>query len=237
MLNVPRLFCVRSLLFCLLLTTLGTTAIAQTVSQNPALDRQLSRIDLGVTAVAVLNKDSNGTALVPGNPGSGSSGGAVPTLVNLSPGNTAGAVVTLRYVISPLIGFEGNYGYARYTDTFTPFGSNSSAGVQQNASEYTLGYVAHTRKQYFGLTPFASAGLGTIVFRPTPGGGLALPEQARAGYYFSVGAETMVLSPHFGIRAQYRQVFFKAPDFETNYLTIQQHTSSAEPGFGFFLRF
>jgi hypothetical protein len=76
-----------------------------------------------------------------------------------------------------------------------------------------------------------------MVFRPTPGGGLALPEQARAAYYFSIGAETTVLSPHFGIRAQYRQVFFKAPDFLTNYLTIQQHTTTYEPGFGFFLRF
>ncbi|MGH9595944.1 MAG: hypothetical protein ACRD3K_04010, partial [Edaphobacter sp.] len=158
MLNVSRLFCVRSTLFCLLLTTAGITAEAQTTSQNPALDRQLSRIDFGVTAVAVLNKDSNGHATV---------GGVPNTPVNLRPGNTAGAVVTLRYIVSPLIGFEGNYGYARYVNTFTPFGvqqgGQPNAGVQQNTSEYTLGYVAHTRKQYFGVTPFASVGLGTMV--------------------------------------------------------------------------
>jgi hypothetical protein len=227
MLNVSRLLCVRSVLFCLLLIAAGSTAKAQ-ISQNPALDRQLSRIDLGVTAAGVFNQSSSGFATVNGHPN---------TLVNLSPGNTGGAVVTLRYVVSPLIGFEGNYGYARYTDTFSPFGSQPNGGVQQNASEYSFGYVAHTRKQYFGVTPFASAGAGTMVFRPTPGGGLALPEQARAAYYFSIGAETTVLSPHFGIRAQYRQVFFKAPDFLTNYLTIQQRTTTYEPGFGFFLRF
>jgi hypothetical protein len=229
MLNVPRLSCVRSVLFCLLLTTAGSIAKAQATSQNPGLDRQLSRIDLGVNGVGVFNKASNGFATVNGVPN---------TPVSLSPGNTAGALVTLRYIVSPFVGFEGNYGYARYTDTFTPFGTaNSSAGVQQNASEYSFGYVAHARKQYFGVTPFASAGLGTIVFRPTPGGGEALPEQARAAYYFSVGAETTVLSPHFGIRAQYRQVFFKAPDFLTNYLTIEQRTTTYEPGVGFFLRF
>jgi hypothetical protein len=229
MLNVPRPSRVRSVLFCLLLTAAGSTAKAQTTSQNPALDRQLSRIDLGITGVGVFNKASSGVATVNGAPN---------TPVALSPGNTAGAVVTLRYIVSPFVGFEGNYGYARYTDTFTPFGvPGSSAGVQQNASEYTFGYVAHTRKQYFGVNPFASAGLGTMVFRPTPGGGEALPEQARAVYYFSVGAETTVLSPHFGIRAQYRQVFFKAPDFLTNYLTIQQRTTTYEPGIGFFLRF
>lgn len=228
MLNVSRLSCVRSVLFCLLLTAAGSTAKAQTTSSNPALDRQLSRIDLGVTGVGVFNRSSNGVATVNGRPN---------TAVNLSPGNTAGAVVTIRYIVSPFLGFEGNYGYARYTDTFTPFGAQANAGVQQNASEYSLGYVAHTRKQYFGVNPFASAGMGSIVFRPTPGGGETLPEQARAAYYFSVGAETTVLSPHFGIRAQYRQVFFKAPDFETNYLTIQKQTTTFEPGIGFFLRF
>jgi hypothetical protein len=236
MLNVPRSSCVWSSFLFLLVAAAGATANAQD-SQGPALDRQLSRVDLGVVAVGVFNRDSNGTALVPTNPGSGQTGGTIPTVVNLSPGNTAGAIVTLRYTVAPFVGFEGNYGYARYTDTFTPFGTQPTAGVQQNASEYTLGYVVHARKQYFGVTPFASVGLGSIVFRPTPGGGLALPEQARAAYYYSLGAETTVLSPHFGIRAQFRQLFFKAPDFETNYLTIQQHTSTFEPGFGFFLRF
>jgi hypothetical protein len=228
MLNVSRQSCVRSVFFCLLLTAAGSTAKAQTASTNPALDKQLSRIDFGVLGVGVINKSSNGFATVNGRPN---------TAVNLNPSNTAGAVLSLRYTAKPLFGLEFNYGYARYNDLFTPFGSQPSGGVQQNASEYTFGYVVHSKKQYFGWTPFASGGAGTTVFRPTPGGGLALPEQARATYYFSVGAETTVLSPHFGIRAQYRQVFFKAPDFLTNYLTIQQHTTSYEPGFGFFLRF
>ena len=227
MLNVSRLLCAQSLFFCLLLTAAGSTAEAQT-SQNTALDRQLSRIDLGIVGLGVLNKNSNGVATV---------NGKANTPVNLNPSNTAGVLVNLRYTASPWVGFEFNYSYARYTDLFTPFGSQPNGGVQQNASEYTFGYVIHSKKQYFGLTPFASGGAGTTVFRPTPGGGLGLPEQARATYFGSVGVETTVLSPHFGLRAQYRQLFFKAPDFETNYLRIEQHTSSYEPGVGFFFRF
>jgi hypothetical protein len=228
MLNVPRPSCVRTLLLCLLATLAAPTVKAQDSqeSQHPGLDKQLSRIDLAVSGVGNFNKDSNGTAIVQ----------TVPTTVNLSPGNTVGALVTLRYTKSPFIGAEFNYSYARYTDTFTPFGIQPFAGVQQNAGEYTFGYVAHVRP-FFGVVPFASAGLGTIVFRPTPGGGEGLTNQARAAYYYSVGVEQTVLSPHFGIRAQLRQVFFKAPDFETNYLTIQQRTSTFEPGVGFFLRF
>jgi hypothetical protein len=231
MLNVPRPSCVRSVLLCLLLTAVGSTAKAQATSPETPLDRQLARTDLAIVGIGVFNQASNGVANV------STATSQQPTPVNLSPGNTAGALVTLRYIVSPFVGLEANYSYARYTDTFTPFGSQANGGVQQNASEYSLGYVIHSRKQYFGLTPFASGGAGTTVFRPTPGGGLALPEQARATYYGSVGVETTVLSPHFGIRAEYRQVFFKAPDFETNYLTIQQHTTTFEPGFGFFLRF
>jgi hypothetical protein len=228
MLNVPRPSCVRTLLLCLLATLAAPTIKAQDSqeSQHPGLDKQLSRVDFAVSGVGNFNKDSSGTAIVE----------TVPTTVNLSTGNTVGALLTLRYVKSPFIGAEFNYGYARYTDTFTPFGTQPFAGVQQNASEYTFGYVAHARP-FFGVVPFASAGLGTIVFRPTPGGGEGLTNQARAAYYYSVGVEQTVLSPHFGIRAQVRQVFFKAPDFETNYLTIQQRTSTFEPGIGFFLRF
>ena len=227
MLNVPRLLCAQSLFFCLLLTAAGSTAEAQT-SQNTALDRQLSRIEVGIVGLGVLNKNSNGVATV---------NGKANTPVNLNPSNTAGILINLRYTASPWVGFEFNYSYARYTDLFTPFGSQPNGGVQQNANEYTFGYVIHSKKQYFGLTPFASGGAGTTVFRPTPGGGLGLPEQARATYFASVGVETTVLSPHFGVRAQYRQVFFKAPDFETNYLRIEQHTTTYEPGLGFFLRF
>src|SRR5260370_23787993 len=66
MLNASRLLCAQSVFFCLLLTAAGSTAEAQTTSTNPALDRQLSRIDIGVLGVGVFNKSSNGFATVNG---------------------------------------------------------------------------------------------------------------------------------------------------------------------------
>src|SRR5580698_3923495 len=162
MLNVSRLSCVRTLLLCLV-ATMAVPNIKAQESQHPGLDRQLDRVDLAVSGVGIFNRDSNGTAIV----------NAVPTSVNLSPGNTLGVLATLRYIKSPLLGLELNYGYARYTDTFTPFGSQPFAGVQQNATEYTAGYIAHVRP-VFGVKPFASVGLGSIAFRPTTGGGEGL---------------------------------------------------------------
>jgi hypothetical protein len=55
-------------------------------------------------------------------------------------------------------------------------------------------------------------------------------------YYYAVGVEKD-LTEHFGVRAQLRQTFFKAPDFGQNYLTIQQQTWTWEPGFGFTAHF
>lgn len=231
MLNVSRLSCTRSVLFCLLATLAGPIAKAQ----SPALSKQLDRIDFSVNGIGQFNGSGSG---VPKSGPTDANGN--PLTVNLSTGNTLGALITVRYTKSPYLGFEGNYTYARYTETFSPFGSPTSggattAGVQTNASEYTLGYVAHTPK-LFSLQPFVSGGLGSIAFRPTTYGGQSLREQARAAYYYSLGVDD-ALSPHFGFRAQFRQVFFLAPDFGQNYLTILHHTSTFEPGVGFYLRF
>jgi outer membrane protein W len=225
-LNVSRPSCVRSVLFCLLVTMAGTTAKAQATQPSSGLDRQLQRLDIGVAASAIINTDSNGTVVI----------NTVPTAVNLHPGNTVGPLVTIRYTVSPYVGFEFNYAYARYTQTFTPFGAAPVGGVQQNASEYSFGYVVHPKRQFHGVNPFIGGGAGTTAFRPTPGGGEGLGPQARATYYYNVGGDYM-LNKHFGARAEFRETFFKAPDFETNYLTIDKHTTEFQPGFGFFYRF
>lgn len=225
MLNVSRPSCVWSLLLCLLAALAGSAAQGQTESTIPTpLQHQLDRVDLAVSGVGIFNRPSSGPIIRNNQPNG-------PTSLSISPGNTLGALVTLRYVVKPLVGFEFNYNYSRYTQTFSTIG-----GVQNNAKEYTFGYVAHT-PQLFGVNPFVSVGAGTTTFRPTPTGGQGYLEQARATYYYSVGAETTFGSPHFGLRAQFREAFFLAPDYGTNYLTIKQHTTTFEPGIGFFLRF
>jgi hypothetical protein len=219
MLNVSRPSFVWSILIGLSTCIAGSTARAQATPVT-ALSRNLSRVDLAVSGMGQLT-------------GSGSGTNYLNQPLTVTPSTTLGALVTLRYIKSPLFGLEGNYGYARYTENFSAY---VIGGAQTKASEYSFGYVAHT-PTFFGIQPFVSAGLGTIAFRPTPGGGQGLPSQARMAYYYAAGVENTVLSKHFGIRAQVRQVFFKAPDFGQNYLTINQHTSTFEPGIGIFLRF
>jgi hypothetical protein len=225
MLNVSRPLCVCAIMLGLVVALAGPSAHAQTESTIPTpLQRQLDRLDLGVSGIGIFNRPSSGPTVRNNQPNG-------PTSLSISPGNTLGALVTVRYIAKPLVGFEFNYSYSRYTQTFSTIG-----GVQNNAKEYSFGYVAHT-PQLFGVNPFVSVGAGTTTFRPTPNGGLGYLEQARATYYYSVGAETTFGSPHFGLRAQFREAFFLAPDYGVNYLTIKQHTTTFEPGIGFFLRF
>ncbi|MCU1320588.1 MAG: hypothetical protein JWM43_237 [Acidobacteriaceae bacterium] len=219
MLNVSRPWSIAIALLCL---SLSYSAARGQALPETALQHQLSRVDLGVTAVGQITGDVAGTEQ------------RSQTPITLKASTTVGFLATLRYVKSPLVGFEANYMQARYTENF----SNIAGGVQTKASEYSLGYVVHTPSSYFGFKPFAAVGAGTTAFRPTAGGGQGLSAQARMTYYYNVGLDDDALfSKHFGVRVHLRQAFYKAPDFGQNYLTIQKRTSTLEPGIGFYLRF
>lgn len=203
-----------TLLLCL---TGSSYALGQVVSP---LERQLNRVELGLSGIGEFTGNSSGTNYL-------------KEPITQKPSTTLGALINIRYTKSPLAGLEFNYGYARFTQNYS---MHVIGGAQTNATEYTVGYLVHG-PDLLGLHTFASGGAGTIAFRPTPGGGQGLPAQGRLAFYYNVGAEQEVISPHFGLRVQVRQLFYKAPDFGQNYLTINQRTSTFEPGVGFYLHF
>ena len=224
---------IRKASFVLAIALLGTflSAGAQEPQQTK-LDKQLSRIDFSISGAGLFNHSVSG----PIDPkGIAPNAGSILTDDN---SNTVGALIGLRYVYKPLVGLEFNYGYARYTENYccTADTTQVNLGVQTQANEFTFGYLATPAHPIFGLQPFASVGAGATEFKPTAHGGEGLPKQARATYYYSVGLQGD-LSEHFGARVSFRQLFFLAPDFGQNYLTILQHTSTYEPTIGLFARF
>lgn len=222
MMNVSRRSsaCSVAILALALLTAAPAASAQDTTAQTP-FDRFMSRVDLGVSGAGVFSTNTTAPNYL-GQP------------VNLVPSNTFGPLIQINYTKSPLVGGQLNYGFPRYTDNFTY--PNVVLGVQSQHAEVTLGYVAHIGN-FYGLTPFVAAGGGAIDFRPTKGGGQGLGSQLRGAYYYAVGAETLVYGNHFGLRAQFRQVFYAAPDYEQNYLASGTRQSTSEPTFGFFLRF
>lgn len=201
------------------------------------LQRQLKRLDLGVSAAVVFTGSGSGQSYANSNPKP-----VQAQTLRFDNTTPAGVVVQLRYTKSPLVGGEFNYTSARITTRFSPTSVSGTdvapGGAQANAQELTVGYVAHGPELLgFGLKPFASGGAGTTIFNPTVNGSFGLVEQARLTYYYSAGVEAPVLGRYLGLRAQIRQTFFLLPDYQANYLQIKQRTNSFEPAIGLYLHF
>ena len=248
MLNESRRVLRLVLPLCFAASLLVRTAQGQAQVETP-LDRQLHRLDLGVSVVEVITGNTSGQSFATSKPTP-----AEAQTLSTDSTNGTGGLVQLRYTKSPLLGAEFNYSFARYTTNFNPNPSANGAvcsvntappcvvvpgGIQANANEITLGYVAHgPTLTDFGLKPFGAAGAGSTVFTPTlNGGGQGFFKQARMTYYYALGVEAPLLTSHFGLRAQFRQSFYLLPDFSANFLTIKQRTSSLEPSFGFYLHY
>jgi len=224
------------ILAAFLFASLVAGAHAQTEAPPPtALQKQLDKLDLSIAGVGIFNNTVSGT-VVPVAPNEG-------LAMTQSGSNTLGALVSIHYPAKPYFGLEFNYSYARYTEnysgpaiaSFLPNGITDFQ-VQTKVSEYTFGYLITPPYTIFGLQPFASAGAGPMAFNPTPGGGQSLPEKARMTYYYSLGMQKDV-SPHFGLRVGFRELFFLDPDFGQNYLTILKHATTLEPMAGFYIRY
>ena len=201
---------------------LCASAAAQT--ETTPFSRAMAKLDLGVSGIGVLTPSNSGNNLF------NQSVSSVPT-------NTLGALIELRYTKSPLIGFEFNYSYARYNDTFNvgaqpPYQFAS----QSKVDEYSMGYVAHG-PELAGFKTFGGVGVGAIEFKPTTGGGQGLPPEVRTGFYYTVGVDKPLFSDGFGVRAFFRQTFYGAVDFNENYLATGARSITTEPGVGFYVRF
>jgi len=207
-------------------------ASAQATPQT-ATHKQLDRIDFAISGAGEITNTVSGVELRDMN--------TTHSTLTIKPSSTVGELVTLRYTAKPYVGFEFNFGNARYTQnyTFTPSPSSNllTGGAQAGARELTFGYVAHPPYRPFGIQPFVGLGGGTIRFKPTTYGGQGLPQQYRAAYYYTIGVENNFPGSHFGVRVGFRQLIYLAPDFLQNYLTITRRVQTSEPNFGFFVRF
>ena len=222
----------------LLLLPIVTPALSRAQDAQPTVSRTgrfFSHFDLGVSGVAFLTKDVNGTVT--------GAGAGTPYPVTQSASSAAGVLATIRVQKSAWKGGEFNYGYGRTTQSYTCCNTNATTGAsagpfasQAKVNEYTVGYLARPDRTILGFKPYVSGGLGVMAFGPTAYGGQSLQPQARMTYYYSVGGEEM-LTQSFGVRFGLRQLFYKAPDFDQNYLRIKKTTFTVEPQIGIFYHF
>jgi outer membrane immunogenic protein len=130
-----------------------------------------------------------------------------------------GLLLSYRYMLTPKSALELNYSFAqdsqKYATSFEPY-----ARIHSRQQEITGAYVYSLNfKRY---SPFAEAGVGTLLFTPVldEGTNLLSTKSTKGIAGLFGGGLAYELSPSFDIRAEYRGFLVKAPSFgETNFST------------------
>jgi opacity protein-like surface antigen len=137
---------------------------------------------------------------------------------------SAGVLGTFHQSFKPWLGYNVNLGYTRFSEnysygaafvpaealTFKPWSSFSQGSIGTNMYELTIAYVFEgPRNKRFST--FGQFGGGGLFFLPTQNSSPA-NQQTRPAMIFGVGMNYK-LTQHFDVRAEYRGLFYKNPDF------------------------
>jgi opacity protein-like surface antigen len=175
-----------------------------------------------------------------------------------SPANAAGALLEVRHISKPWLGYEGTYAFNRanqsYSDIFKCPGTECSytyaGSVSANAHEVTVDYVASMKIKLTSFRPFALAGGGLLLDVPkgsqvTTCGIFSTTCQTFSGgiknttikpvFVYGAGVDWGLL-PHIGLRLQYRGNLYKAPDLTNLFTSSSAFTHTAEPMIGVYFR-
>lgn len=167
------------------------------------------------------------------------------TPITQHPSNAAGAMIEFRHISGPLLGFEATYSFNRANQAYHPYdilppacpvGVVScrlpSVSVPANAHALTLDWVPSVG--IGNLRPFGIAGIGILVNEPA--GGSNTTSKTTPVYVYGAGLDWGLL-PHIGLRAQFREMTYKAPDLTTLYSSTGKFLNTAEPMVGAYFTF
>jgi opacity protein-like surface antigen len=151
-----------------------------------------------------------------------------------NPTNSLGVLAQVRQSFRPWLGYEISYSYTRYSERYNTI----LYSVQNNVHEASGAYLLQGPKlPILGLQPFASVGVGGLLFLPTTVGGQRYHQQWRTPFIYEIGVNYPVLTSHLGLRFQYRGLIYKAPDYGVPLLTTGSTRQTSEPSVGAYLRF
>jgi hypothetical protein len=153
-----------------------------------------------------------------------------------TPSKAAGGEAAFRHSYHWWLGYEGSYTYTRYHEDYSGMNYPEELfGVQHNQHEFSGSYYVHGPTML--VQPFALVGVSALLLAPSLNGGQNVPYQWRPGVNFGVGANWPLLTSHFGLRVEYRGVYYKTPDFGESYLTTNAMRLTSEPMAGAYFKF
>ncbi len=163
---------------------------------------------------------------------------------------TLGLLAGFHHQIKPLEGYNVNFGYTRLTENYQRNNGTTNPATGVTSGSYTRGSVPADVYEVSGMyvvkrpqigrqyQPFAEAGGGAVIFAPT-----AAPFQGhtsvRAAFVFGGGVEYRI-GYHLGVRAEYRGLMYKYPDFGdvTSQVPVSKFfTVTSEPAVSLIYRF
>jgi opacity protein-like surface antigen len=214
-----------------MLTTLMVIAMAALTGaaahgQDPAAKAKPAgpRVDTdaGLSGYATFNKASSG-------------GGTQQT-----PSNSFGGMIELRQIRSNWVGYEMAVNYNPAAQKYAPASpncllacANPVTSISGGAVEFTIDYIVS--HQMGNLRPFALGGTG--VFITIPGATPLGNNTSIRGAYVAGGGLDYSFGDHLGIRVQYRETFYKAPNVSAIYPATGVLTTTGEPMGGVYYRF
>ena len=149
---------------------------------------------------------------------------------------SGGLLVGYSYQFNSWAGAEGNYGYTQNTQNYM---ASVGQSIRSDFHEITGAFVAHIPVKVRSVRPYALAGAGALVFNPTDDAkrmNSAIDRQTKAAFVYGGGVDFDITS-NFGVRAEYRGLVYKVPDFQFDALNLDKVTHLAQPSVGFFFRF
>ena len=180
---------------------------------------QESRSEISLQGTGFFTKDTNGNG------------------ISRSTTDTGGFQVGYRYNINRWLAAEANYGYDRNTQKY--FGGFGESRVQANVHAVTGDVVVKLPVHLRGISTYALAGGGGLIFNPTNNFGgtvTGASTQGRGAFLYGAGAD-YAFTRHLSLRAEYRGFVYKNPDFNLAGLRTDSWTHTAQPSAGVVLHF
>ena len=155
---------------------------------------------------------------------------------------SGGFLIGYRYHLNPWFAVQGDYGYTRDTQKyFDPFFGETD--IQANIHQLT-GEAVITAPSSSRVRPYALAGIGGLFFRPTNSlsnnsigiGNGSGNNQTKAAFVYGGGVD-FDLTKYVALRAEYRGLLYKIPDFQIPGLATDNFTHMAQPSVGLVWRF
>lgn len=205
----------------------GVAAFAQdTAAPTPQPKRAVApgyhRVDIGGSFYQTFVSSSTGMGL------------------KQTPSSGMGGLFEGRYLASPLLGVEMAVGFHSADQKFEPIPGacrltcqNPVVAITATQVETMINYVPS--HQFGKLRVFGVAGTGVVI--TVPGATLYGNNTSIRGAYDYGGGLDYDINNHWGIRGQYRGIYYKAPNISSIYPATGQFTNIGMPMGGVYYRF